>query len=82
MTSTTEMAHKIIRSDVAIPKEYFIRDNKNLTRYNNGTKVTCCYYPGVDMSKYAEYVFAHSSVPEWNSLPVYPSITEFMEKFK
>jgi hypothetical protein len=79
MISRLTMVYRIIRGEVAIPREYFFTENKSRQlRNNNGIKLHR-YKPRTDIDKYA---FAQRSVPEWNSLPAHIVNSESTEKFR
>ncbi len=65
MFSRLVMAYRIIRGEIAIPRDQFFRDHNTITRGNNTCQLQR-YQPRGNIDKYA---YAQRTVPEWYSLP-------------
>ncbi len=78
MFSRLVMAYRIIRGEIAIPKDQFFRDHNTITRGNNTCQLQR-YQPRGNIDKYA---YAQWTVPEWNSLPAHIVNATTTDSFK
>ena len=81
MFSRLVMVYRILRDNIAIPKDLFFQLNTyQQTRSSTNLKLTR-FQPRGNVDKFA---FALRAVPEWNSLPVHivnaPSVEAFRQR--